>query len=180
MKQTDKVNALLGFINSKLDVALYNALNNNTCRELVVEGIDEALGAPIASKEAYERRGRNGGLTDPNLIAVTTEKSKKVASGTYCATGFLKSTAQGNSDWRGGVNPPPSKRNPQANGKLFYVDCIVSDGKGYSWKGSSYHKNSNHPNRERPRPIYEEAAKKLTENGELGRLVSDELHKALQ
>lgn len=171
MKQTYKVNALLGFINSKLDVALYNALNSNTCRELVVKGIDEALGDPIPSKEAYERRGRNGGLTDPNLIAVTAEKSKKVTGDTYCATGFLKSTAQGNSEWRGGVNP---------SGDPFYVDCIVSDGKGYSWTGSSYHKNSNHPNRERPRPIYEEAAKKLTENGELVRLVSDELHKALQ
>lgn len=160
------------------DVAksLVKATKNPEARELIVQGIDEGLGAPGSGPNSYKRRGRNGGLTDPNLIAVDLNPVQKEESGGYIFSVFIKSTAEGNENYRGGTNPfykeSPDDWLPTAQDR-FYVGSIVQTGFGYSWKNSRYYNPYQLPGN--GRPIYNKAGEKLSANGQLASMISADL-----
>ena len=154
---------------NKVAVSTVRAARSQKARDLVVDGIDEALGSEGTGPYAYERRGKNGGLTDPNLVVTTLVNSKADSSG-FELEFLIKNIAKGNAEWRGGVNPP------KKGGEDFYVGAIVQSGRGYSWVNSQYYTGPTHePKNHIPRDIYGKAGEKLMEDGQFVSMIANEL-----
>lgn len=165
MKTYTNLNALLKDLGKDVGNSLAVSLKSQEVKEFVVEGIDEGLGTPDFSFNPYIRRGRDGGLTDPHLVKASGFKIEK-PKGAYKFSMNLRSHAQGNEDWRGGLYPRMSINQ-------FCIDEIIETGFGYSWKNSAYY----NPNKEAGygRPIYQKAAEKLAQDDRLASIIANEL-----
>ena len=177
VKQYSNYNTLFRDLLLDIKASLPEVIKTDECRELIVQGIDEGLGAPGSGPNSYKRRGRNGGLTDPNLISVGSAHLGKSSDGSYEVRVFTNSIAEGNGAYRGGLNPVSHEKKvntyvpPVAD--RFYVGAIVQTGIGYSWKNSRYYNPLQSPGN--GRPIYEKAGEKLSANGQLASMISAEL-----
>ena len=176
MKQYSNYNALFADLLLEIKASLPEVIKTKEARELIVQGIDEGLGAPGSGPNSYKRRGRNGGLTDPNLIAVSASTIGRKADGSYQISVFSNSIAEGNENYRGGTNPfykeSPDDWLPTAQDR-FYVGSIVQTGFGYSWKNSRYYNPAQLPGN--GRPIYNKAGEKLSANRQLASMISADL-----
>ena len=171
MKICKTTNELYALIAKDVGQSLLAATRSEEAKKLVVQGIDEGLGPAGTTPDSYRRRGSNGGLTDPNLV-VTTVSQKKVSPAGFSIDFLIKNIAEGNADWRGGVNPA------KKGGQPFYVGAIVQTGVGYSWENSRYYTGENCMfGKPIPRDIYGKAGEKLTENDNLTSLTAKELKK---
>lgn len=180
MKICKNLDELCVLLAKEVGSSALRATRSESARNLVVQGIDEALGPANTGPNAYKRRGRNGGLTDPNLIVTTTEKAKANKNG-FVVELLVKNVAEGNHKWRGGINPcykeHPDDWLPLKTDR-FYVDAIVQSGRGYSWVHSEYYTGPQGQfGKPKPRDIYGKAGEKLTANGQLASLIASELAK---